>query len=184
MVRDARTLAPIRRVPAWGLHIGSAISPDGRFAALAREDGSLRIAGPANRLDPEPAGPARRTGGEHGVLARRQHTRHRGDDEKVVVWDVRSAQPRGVFEGHAARITSVALSPDGRTVYSASLDGTVIAWDLEGSRQLGRQFAVSRVGKAGPRFSETLSARASVGPGTSAWPRGATCSRSRPTTGS
>ena len=64
-----------------------------------------------------------------------------GDDEaRVTVWDVAGARPRATFEGHAGRINGVALSPDSRTAYSASLDGTVIAWDIAGTRRLGRAF--------------------------------------------
>jgi WD40 repeat protein len=34
------------------------------------------------------------------------------------------------LRGHAAGIHALALAPDGRTLYSASIDGTVRAWDL------------------------------------------------------
>jgi hypothetical protein len=43
VVRDARTLKPVGRLPAWGLTWASAVSPDGRVAAFARSDGSLRL---------------------------------------------------------------------------------------------------------------------------------------------
>src|SRR5207237_873778 len=39
------------------------------------------------------------------------------------------------------------FSPDGRTLYTASYDGSVIAWDLDGARRLGQPFRyTSRTG--------------------------------------
>ena len=64
-----------------------------------------------------------------------------GDDARV---HVRPADGPGrveTFEGHAARIAGFALSPDGRTAYTAGLDGTVIVWDLAGARRFGRVFS-------------------------------------------
>ena len=36
-----------------------------------------------------------------------------------------------VFEGHTGRVNAVALSPDGKTVYSGSADYTIRAWNTE-----------------------------------------------------
>ena len=54
------------------------------------------------------------------------------------------AHPRG----HTAKI-SRRLSPDGRTLYTAGLDGATIAWDLAGSRLLGRSFPLRPVAPRG-----------------------------------
>jgi DNA-binding SARP family transcriptional activator/WD40 repeat protein len=145
-LRDARTLRPIRRLPARGLTWASAVSPDGRLAALAQDDGSLRIVDlrsgssrtPTGRHDAPIQSAAFSADGSTLVTG--------GDDARLIVWDVRRARPRATFDGHAGRINGVALSPDGRTAFTASLDGTVIAWDLAGSRRLGRPFAAAPQG--------------------------------------
>ena len=146
VMRDARTLRPLRRVPAWGVVATSAVSPDGRVAALTRDDGSLRL------LDLG-TGRSRTLAGRHSgavqsaAFSADGTTLVTGDDAaQVIVWDVPGAQPRATFQGHAGRINGVALAPDGNTAYTASLDGTAIAWDLAGSRRLGRPFAASAGG--------------------------------------
>jgi WD40 repeat protein len=63
-----------------------------------------------------------------------------GVDGTVKVWDVASGQLRETFQGHEARVSGLRFSNDGRTLYSAG-SKSVIAWDLEGDRRLGRPFA-------------------------------------------
>ena len=41
------------------------------------------------------------------------------------VWDLASGEVKGMLEGHTDRVTSVAFSPDGRTIVSGSGDNTV-----------------------------------------------------------
>ena len=53
-------------------------------------------------------------------------------------------RPPGGGGGDAVRPHASAFSPqladNGKTLYTASLDGTVLIWDLAGSRRLGRRF--------------------------------------------
>jgi WD40 repeat protein/DNA-binding SARP family transcriptional activator len=142
VVRDAHSLRPIRRLPARGLTSASAVSPDGRVAAVARDDGSLRLvslrSGRSRTLSGrQPASV------QSAAFSADGSTLVTGDDDaRLTVWDVAGARPRATFEGHAGRINGVALSPDANTAYSASLDGTVIAWDVAGARRMGRAFRV------------------------------------------
>jgi WD40 repeat protein len=63
-----------------------------------------------------------------------------GGDGTVKVWDVATGQLRETFHGHEARVAGLRFSNDGQTLYSAG-SKSVIAWDLEGNRRLGRPFS-------------------------------------------
>ena len=41
------------------------------------------------------------------------------------VWDLASGECKSTLEGHTKVLTSVAISPDGKTIVSGSLDNTV-----------------------------------------------------------
>ena len=154
IVRDAHTLRPVAHERAWGLTWASAVSPDGQVAALARDDGSLRFLDLRTGSSRTPS--VRHDGSlqSAGFSADGHTLVTGGDDEKVIVWDVRRGQPRATFQSHG-RIAGVALSPDARTAYSASLDGTVTVWDVAGSRRLGRLFAATSRFKVGTTISES-----------------------------
>lgn len=50
------------------------------------------------------------------------------NDKTVRLWDLQG-QPIGQpFQGHASRVTSVAFSPDGKTIASGSKDNTILLW--------------------------------------------------------
>ena len=71
-------------------------------------------------------------------------------DARVMLWNVASASASETLEGHADLIREVAVSPDSKTAYTASVDGAVIAWDLAGTRRLGRPFHATPVTPGGP----------------------------------
>ena len=41
------------------------------------------------------------------------------------MWDLASGEVKSTLEGHTKVLTSVAISPDGKTIVSGSLDNTV-----------------------------------------------------------
>ena len=138
VVRDARTLRPLRRFPA--LAYAGAVSPDARTFAIGGQDGSVRF------LDLR-TGNLRTASGRHaGAVQSAVFTSDGrflvtvGDDANAIVWDVRAASATETFRGHAGRVLAAALDRSARTLYTAGLDGSVIAWDLAGDRRLGRTF--------------------------------------------
>ena len=60
-----------------------------------------------------------------------------GEDGDAILWVVRGAAAE-TLSGHTGSAFSPHIADDGNTIYTASLDGTVLIWDLSGGRRLGR----------------------------------------------
>ncbi|HTT27462.1 MAG TPA: BTAD domain-containing putative transcriptional regulator [Solirubrobacteraceae bacterium] len=162
---DARTLAPERTVPvdlpgqlgvlgAVSCCIGAAaaISPDGTSAAVGSPDGTMLFVDLST-------GAIHAAAGEHTADVQSVRYSPNGrwlvstaDDDKVIVWDAKTAQPLQTLLGHAGRPTQSVFSADGGTLYTSSLDGTVIEWDLGSQRRFGRPFTT---GAPPPTLSPT-----------------------------
>src|SRR5262249_53955052 len=50
------------------------------------------------------------------------------------IWSVSKGERVASLAGHSAYVSGVVFSKDGKTLYSSSADGTVIAWDVPESR--------------------------------------------------
>nr|MDJ0596762.1 caspase family protein [Pleurocapsa sp. MO_226.B13] len=61
-----------------------------------------------------------------------------GEDRTIKLWNLETAEKQQphILRGHAGRIWSVAISPDGRKIASASGDYTVKIWDIKTGQML------------------------------------------------
>jgi WD40 repeat protein len=54
------------------------------------------------------------------------------DARKIRLWEVAARRELPAFAGHLGEILSVAFTPEGKALVSASEDGTALVWDLQG----------------------------------------------------
>ena len=114
---------------------GMVYSPDGRYLAVARHDGKIRV------WDPTSGQLLHTLEGHKGPawqVAFSPDSRTMasgGSDRTVRLWDVTSGQALQVFSAHPAAVKGVAFRPDGRSVVAACDDGTVKVWDREHGRE-------------------------------------------------
>lgn len=59
-------------------------------------------------------------------------------DTSLRLWDVRTGKQLAQVDGHRGMVTGLAFSSDGRELYSASTDGTLMAWDVRRLLMIGR----------------------------------------------
>jgi WD40 repeat protein len=59
-------------------------------------------------------------------------------DKTVKVWDIVTGQILFTFSGHRGIIYSVAFSPDGKRLATASADATVKVWDVASIKETSR----------------------------------------------
>jgi len=131
--------------PGYGW--SAAFSPDGKYLATARGDGSIILGDIAGTrvsfnhllwghrdfvfsLTFDPGGSLLASGGR---------------DKAVVIWDVQKRAVLGEpLVGHSDVVSSVAFSPDGQLLASGSHDKTIILWDVATRKPVGRRLVGHR----------------------------------------
>jgi RNA polymerase sigma factor (sigma-70 family) len=158
--KEVAVLIPLKRLPLGGPrpipppgfppppeHVpvrAVAFSPDGTLLATGGQDGTVKfweVEKRAERATPKPAaGPAAQTAG--AVLALAFHPDGRvlavAAGKTVRLWDVATGKELAVCSGHALAVGSVAFSPDGKTLATASADRSVRLWDAATGKELHR----------------------------------------------
>jgi WD40 repeat protein len=70
--------------------------------------------------------------GEMGSMLATGHA-----DGRIRLWDTKSGELQAELAGHGRVVRDVVFSPDGRTLLSAAMDGTVRVWNVETERCYG-----------------------------------------------
>ncbi len=144
-VLDARSLRRLRTVaitPAPRAPSAAAISPDGHTIAIASPTGTVSFVDEASGGARPGIGP---NNGSVGNLAYSPDGRALASaaNNTVTIWNPKSARPREVLRAPGGQVQGVAFSPDGQTLYTSSIGGIGLEWDLSGDRSFGRRFALS-----------------------------------------
>jgi WD40 repeat protein/class 3 adenylate cyclase len=150
---NAKTMKEIHsvRTPRAAVGVTAAFSPNGRFFAWGGHDGTvhffdLRTGKTADSLGGHAAGVVQVAFSPDSRVAESG-----GDDGLSILWDPVTGKPLARLSGHgSARVLGADFSADGKTLYTASLDGTVFAWDLAEQRRFGKAFTTGRAPPLGP----------------------------------
>jgi WD40 repeat protein len=152
-IRDAKTLK-VRssvRTPPGAVGAAATFSPDGRILAYGLGDGTVHFFDIRTGKTVDGVGGHSANVGQIAFSPDSRVAESGGDDGVSIIWDPRTGKPLARLTGHAdARVGSGDFSPDGKTLYTASLDGSVFEWDLAGKRRFGSLFSTGQQALVGP----------------------------------
>lgn len=136
LVRSSAPPLPTAAVPPDPL-TGFAISPEGRWLATTQFSGLITI----YRLQPdqtfEPLHTLPQTGLVRQLAFSPLSNRLLGiDDDRVLIWDLKTGELVQVLQGHQAAITQARFSHDGWRVVTSSWDQTVALWEVKTGKRI------------------------------------------------
>ena len=139
--RSLRRLSSVAITPAPAAPSAAAISPDGHTIAIGSQAGAVSFVDLATGDARPGIGP---NTGTVASLAYSPDGRAVAStaNNTAVIWNPRSATPREVLTAPGGQVQGVAFSAGGQTLYTSSVGGLVLAWDLTGERSFGRRFAL------------------------------------------
>ncbi|MDL1885841.1 TIR domain-containing protein [Anaerolineae bacterium CFX8] len=135
---DAATGEPLRRYNGHSGPVNAlAFSPDGRYIVSGSDDGQIRS------WETTPTGELARYNAAYAV---REMAFHPGgslvalgyDDQSIALVDMNSGQELKRLYGQPNDFTDLFFSPDGGTLVSADISGTIIVWDTPGGSERRR----------------------------------------------
>jgi WD40 repeat protein/serine/threonine protein kinase len=110
-------------------------SPDDRWIALIANDQTVQVYEAATG---KPVSPLLKAGREHVSFTADGKSLLIVNETKAQFWDTTTWKPRGQAMVHAGPIRGIKISPDGKLVATASLDGTVRLWSSVDGKPVGQ----------------------------------------------
>jgi WD40 repeat protein/class 3 adenylate cyclase len=147
-----RTRLSAVRGPRYGAEfVNAGISRDGRWLGYGLGDGSVHFFDITTGRDVR--GSSAHTANVQSITfsPNSRVAVSTGDDGLAIVWDVAKATPIDRLTGHSiSRVIDADFSADGSTLYTASLDGTILRYDLGGADRFGAQLRIGGGAPAAP----------------------------------
>ena len=140
-VRDAQSFQTITAFPShegtvWGIDF----APDGRTMATIGDDGKIRLWSTDGWSKIHEFQAHEDSGSSVLFALNGTMLVSCGEESFVRLWDPATGRSLGALHGHAAPVTSIDVSPDGRSCVSGEKAGaaanSVIVWDLQAHEQI------------------------------------------------